>query len=216
MPKILVVDDDPHIRSVIRFALSRDGFTVVEAADGVAGLASCAREAPDLVILDVVMPEMDGTEMCRRLRRESRVPVIFLSSRDDEIDRVLGLELGGDDYVTKPFSPRELVARVRAMLRRLAPEPPRAGALALDEARFEARWAGTALPLTLTEFRLLAAMARRPGQVFTREMLMAAAQGRIVSDRTIDSHVRHLREKFAALGAEPIVTVHGLGYRFTP
>jgi len=217
MPKILVVDDDPHIRSVIRFALVRDGFAVAEAADGASALAAAAREAPDLIILDVVMPEMNGTDVCRQLRRGSQVPVIFLSSRDEEIDRVLGLELGGDDYVTKPFSPRELVARVRAMLRRAAPPPAgplRAGGLEMDEARFEARWNGAALPLTVIEFRLLQAMARRPGQVFTREMLMAAAQGRQVSDRTIDSHVRHLREKFAARGAEPIATVHGLGYRF--
>lgn len=222
MATILVVDDDPHIRSVIRFALARDGFTVAEAADGAAALDAFARVAPDLVILDVVMPEMDGTEFCRRLRQAGcDVPVIFLSSRDDEIDRVLGLELGGDDYVTKPFSPRELVARVRAMLRRaagptVAAGPVRRGKLEIDAERFEASWAGQPLVLTVTEFRLLLAMARQPGRVFSREMLMQAAHedGRIVSDRTVDSHVRHLRAKLAALGAEPIGTVHGLGYRF--
>lgn len=224
MPKIMVVDDDPHIRSVIRFALARDGFATVEAADGAAALDLFERERPDLIILDVTMPELDGTEVCRRLRRESDVPVIFLSSRDEELDRVLGLELGGDDYVTKPFSPRELVARVRATLRRAegrvtAPAgatPLRRGPLSLDTERFEAQWHGQPIPLTVTEFRLLGAMAAQPGRVFTREMLMAAAHAepRIVSDRTIDSHVRHLRAKLAALGAEPIGTVHGLGYRF--
>lgn len=220
MPSVLIVDDDPHIRAVVRFALARDGFAVSEAADGAAGLAAFRAEAPDLLILDVTMPEMDGTELCRRIRRESDVPVIFLSSRDEEIDRVLGLELGADDYVTKPFSPRELVARVRARLRRNtapADDALRRGALSIDAARFEAQWAGAALPLTRTEFRLLHAMARRPGIVFTREMLMHAAHddARIVSDRTIDSHVRHLRAKLAAAGAAPIGTVQGLGYRFT-
>lgn len=220
MHSVLIVDDDPHIRAVVRFALARDGFAVSEAADGAAGLAAFRAEAPDLLILDVTMPEMDGTELCRRIRRESDVPVIFLSSRDEEIDRVLGLELGADDYVTNPFSPRELVARVRARLRRNAPpaeDALRRGPLAIDTARFEAHWAGAPLPLTRTEFRLLHAMARRPGIVFTREMLMQAAHddARIVSDRTIDSHVRHLRAKLAAAGAAPIGTVQGLGYRFT-
>ncbi|CAH0204779.1 Transcriptional regulatory protein BaeR [Roseomonas sp. CECT 9278] len=225
MPKILIADDDPHIRNVIRFALARDGLVVVEAADGAAALALIAREAPDLVILDVMMPELDGTELCRRLRRDSDVPVIFLSSRGEEVDRVLGLELGGDDYMTKPFSPRELVARVRALLRRRegrvtdaprAPAPLRRGALSLDADRFEARWNAAPIPLTVTEFRLLQAMAAHPGRVFTRDTLMGAAHAepRIVADRTIDSHVRHLRAKLAALGAAPIETVHGLGYRY--
>ncbi|WP_149539552.1 response regulator transcription factor [Siccirubricoccus phaeus] len=219
MPKILVADDDPHIRSVILFALARAGFTAVEAADGPAALAAFAREAPDLVVLDVAMPGMEGTEVCRRLRQSSAVPVIFLSARDEEVDRILGLELGGDDYMVKPFSPRELVARIRARLRRQEAAPPPApaqGPLALDAERFEARWQGAALPLTVTEFALLRAMAAQPGRVFTREMLMQVAypDHRIVSDRTIDSHVRHLRAKLAAAGGAPIGTVHGLGYRF--
>jgi two-component system OmpR family response regulator len=225
VPKILIADDDPHIRSVIRFALARDGHATLEAADGAAALATMARETPDLLILDVMMPEMDGTELCRRIRRDSDVPIIFLSSRDEEFDRVLGLELGGDDYMTKPFSPRELVARVRALLRRRdgrmtavprATAPLRRGPLSLDAERFEAQWSDQPIPLTVTEFRLLAAMAAHPGRVFTREVLMAAAHAdqRIVSDRTIDSHVRHLRAKLAALGATPIGTVHGLGYRY--
>ncbi|MBW6399106.1 response regulator transcription factor [Roseomonas sp. HJA6] len=223
MPTILIADDDPHIRNVIRFALARDGLTVLEAADGAAALDLVAREKPDLLVLDVMMPEMDGTELCRRLRRDSDVPIIFLSSRDEELDRVLGLELGGDDYMTKPFSPRELVARVRAVLRRRdgravppAAAPLRRGALSLDLERFEARWGDQSIPLTVTEFRLLHAMAAHPGRVFTRDVLMAAAHAdaRIVSDRTVDSHVRHLRAKLAAVEATPIETVHGLGYRF--
>jgi two-component system OmpR family response regulator len=151
MPKVLVVDDDPHIRAVVCFALARDGMETVEAADGAAALAAFAREAPDLVVLDVLMPELDGTEVCRRLRRASDVPVIFLSSRDDEVDRVVGLELGADDYVTKPFSPREVVARVRALLRRregrvvAAAGSPTNGRLRLDAERFEASWDGAAL-----------------------------------------------------------------------
>ncbi len=222
MPKILVVDDDPHIRSVLRFALERDGFTVAEAADGAAALAAVARERPDLVLLDVVMPEMDGTEVCRRLRRDSAVPVIFLSSRDEELDRILGLELGGDDYVTKPFSPREVVARVRAVLRRPRAEPDAEatilrGRLALHPDRFEAFWDGAALVLTVTEFAILRALAAAPGRVLTRDALMDVAypDRRVVSDRTIDSHVRHLRAKFSAVGGDPIGTVHGLGYRFS-
>jgi two-component system OmpR family response regulator len=223
MPKILVADDDPHIRSVLRFALERDGFAVAEAADGAAALAAVAREKPDLLLLDVVMPEMDGTEVCRRLRRDSALPVIFLSSRDEELDRILGLELGGDDYVTKPFSPREVVARVRAVLRRprAAPEATDAtilrGRLALHPDRFEAFWDGAALALTVTEFAILRALATAPGRVLTRDALMDVAypDRRVVADRTIDSHVRHIRAKLAALGGDPIGTVHGLGYRFT-
>lgn len=223
MPKILVVDDDAHIRSVLCFALGRDGFATVEAADGVAALAAIARDAPDLVLLDVMMPELDGTEVCRRLRAAGNaVPVIFLSSREEEVDRILGLELGGDDYVTKPFSPREVVARVRAVLRRRAPAPVvedpvlRRGALSIDAARFETQWDGAPVALTVTEFAILRALAAQPGRVFTRDALMDIAypDRRVVSDRTLDSHVRHIRAKFAALGAEPIGTVHGLGYRF--
>jgi two-component system OmpR family response regulator len=219
-PKILVADDDPHIRSVLCFALGREGFATVEAADGAAALAAIAREKPDLVLLDIVMPEMDGTEVCRRLRRDSTLPVIFLSSRDEELDRILGLELGGDDYVTKPFSPREVVARVRAVLRRgkeAAPETRLVrGNLALDADRFDVTWDGTKVELTVTEFAILRALAAAPGRVLTRDALMDVAypDRRVVSDRTMDSHIRHIRAKFAALGADPIGTVHGLGYRF--
>jgi len=219
--KILVADDEPHIRSVLVFALGRDGFATVEAADGAAALAAIEREKPDLVLLDIVMPEMDGTEVCRRLRRGSDLPVFFLTSRDEELDRVLGLELGGDDYVVKPFSPREVVARVKAVLRRPREAPAagtllRRGRLALHPDRFEAFWGDTPVVLTVTEFALLRALAAAPGRVFSREALMEVAypDRRVVSDRTVDSHIRHLRQKFAALGADPIGTVHGLGYRY--
>ena len=223
MPKILVVDDDAHIRSVLCFALARDGFATVEAADGAAALAVFAREKPDLVLLDVMMPELDGTEVVRQLRRQSDTPVIFLSSRDEAVDRILGLELGGDDYVTKPFSPREVVSRVRAVLRRrepaVAPVADAAlvrGSLRLDADRFEVFWADRPVALTVTEFAILRAIAEHPGRVFSRDRLMDVAypDRRVVSDRTLDSHVRHIRAKFAAVGGDPIGTVHGLGYRF--
>ncbi len=223
MPRILVVDDDPHIRSVLLFALSRDGMEVLEAADGLAAIEVLARHAPDLVLLDLTMPELDGTEVCRRLRQRSDVPVIMLSSRDEELDRVLGLELGADDYVTKPFSPREVVARVRALLRRREGRvvaqpgaPATGGRLRLDPERFEASWDGRRLALTVTEFAILRALSARPGVVFTRDMLMDVAYpgGRVVSDRTVDSHIRHLRAKLSAAGGAPIGTVHGLGYRY--
>jgi two-component system OmpR family response regulator len=229
MPKVLVVDDDRHIRDVVTFALRKEGFTVAEAGDGAAALASAEREKPDLLVLDILMPEMDGTEVCRRLRATSPIPIIFLSSKDDEIDRVVGLELGGDDYVTKPFSPRELVARVKAVLRRrdgvttsppAAEEPPphrvlRRGALALDLDAHVARWNDTEIELTATEFAMLRTLAERPGKVFTRDNLMERAYDdrRYVSDRTIDSHVRRIRAKLAAAGGAPIETVHGVGYK---
>ena len=223
---ILVVDDDPHIREVVRFALAREGFAVAEAGDGAEALRAFDAARPRLVILDVLMPELDGTEVCRTLRRRSAVPIVFLTSKDDEVDRVVGLELGGDDYVTKPFSPRELVARVKAVLRRaeaaLAPPPPdaathemRHGRLALDLDRFRATWDGREVVLTVTEFGLLRTLLAFPGKVYTRDELMerAYAEETVVSGRTIDSHVRRLRAKFAAVGAEPVETVHGLGYR---
>ncbi len=226
MLKILVVDDDPHIRDIVRFALAKEGFTVVEAEDGARALVLCAAEAPDLVVLDITMPELDGTEVCRRLRRDSRVPIVFLSSRDDEIDRVLGLELGGDDYVTKPFSPRELVARVKAVLRRLVPLEPaaapaphdiRCGRLRLDLEAFRAFWDDGEVVLTVTEFGLLRTLAEHPGRVFTRDALMhrAYALDHYVNDRTIDSHIRRVRAKLQAVGAAPIETVHGLGYKLS-
>jgi two-component system OmpR family response regulator len=224
---ILVVDDDAHIREVIRFALEKAGFRVVEAADGHAALERFEEASPALLVLDILMPELDGTEVCRRLRAQSRVPIVFLSSMDEEVDRIVGLELGGDDYVTKPFSPRELVARVRAVLRRTAPAeagesaPEREarsvthGKLKLDLDRYQAYWGEQELVLTVTEFGLLKTLLGYPGKVYTRDELMDGAyrEDNIVTDRTIDSHVRRVRRKFAELGADPIETVHGVGYK---
>jgi len=226
---ILIVDDDPQIREVVRFAIGREGFRVSEAGNGRDAIEAFGRERPDLVILDILMPEMDGTDVCREIRRNSTVPIIFLSSKDDEVDRILGLELGGDDYVTKPFSPRELVARVRAVLRRRVPSATPVklddgarrivhGRLSLDLDRYEATWDGREIVLTVTEFGLLRTLVGFPGKVYTRDELMDGgyAGDTVVSGRTIDSHVRRLRQKFAAAGGEPIETVHGLGYKVGP
>jgi len=228
MQKILVVDDDPHIREIVCFALQKAGYVTVTAADGRQALQVCAREKPALLVLDILMPEMDGTEVCRRLRSEpahERLPILFVSSKDDEIDRILGLELGGDDYVAKPFSPRELVARVKAILRRAAapaagakPQSLHHGRLRLDLDRYQAEWDSREIVLTLTEFGILRTLLERPGKVCTRDHLMNTAYElhKIVSDRTIDSHVRRVRAKFAAIGAEPIETLHGIGYKLGP
>jgi len=223
--RILIVDDDLHIREVIRVALKKAGMTVFEARDGKEALTRFAADRPDLIILDIGMPEFDGLDVCREIRKSSDVPILFLSARDDEIDRVLGLEIGGDDYVTKPFSPRELVARVNVILRRTAArEPPpdsagkvlSQGGLRLDAARHAAEFNGTPLALTAVEFAMLKALLTRPSVVFTREQIMNAAyDGPIhVSDRTIDSHVRNIRAKLAAVGCgNAIDTVHGVGFR---
>ncbi|MCX7365392.1 MAG: response regulator transcription factor [Alphaproteobacteria bacterium] len=221
MQKILVVDDDAHIRDVVCFALRRAGYQPLTARDGHAALEVAARELPALVVLDILMPELDGTAVCARLRARSDVPVIFLTSKDEEMDRILGLELGADDYVVKPFSPRELVARVKAVLRRKGPaveaggEKVTRGQLTIDLEAHVASWAGNEVALTATEFALLKAIAAQPRRAFTRENLMTAAyaDARFVSDRTIDSHVRHIRAKFQAMGSDPIETVHGVGYK---
>ncbi len=226
-PHILVVDDDPHLREVVGFALTQAGFQVEQASDGRAGLEQVRRSVPALIVLDIMMPEMDGLELCREVRRTHEVPIVFLSSRDDEVDRILGLELGGDDYLTKPFSPRELVARVKAVLRRsrARASPPaapaskpsevlRRGPLRMDLELWRAWWNEHEVVLTVTEFHLLAALLRAPGKAFTRDELMTRVyEDVVVSDRTIDSHVRHIRQKFATLGGDVIQTVHGLGYR---
>ncbi len=230
---ILIADDDPHIREVVRFALETAGFATAQAADGRETIEQYQAVHPDLVVLDIVMPEMDGTEVCRQIRLQSVTPIIFLSSRDEEVDRIVGLELGGDDYVTKPFSPRELVARVKAVLRRAeniqaagdqAKNQPNAekiirhGSLEVDVDRFEAHWDGKPVVLTITEFGIVRTLLGYPGKVFTRDELISAAYtyDNIVTDRTIDSHVRRVRRKFAKVGADPIETVHGLGYRLGP
>jgi two-component system OmpR family response regulator len=224
-PVILIADDDPHIREVVAFALRKGGFETREARDGREALAQFEAAKPDLVVLDILMPELNGSDVCRELRARSAVPIIFLTSADDEIDRIVGLESGADDYVTKPFSPRELVARVRAVLRRTqAPAAPETGPrlqhgkLALDRERFQAFWDGREVALTKTEFGLLRALLGHPGKVFSRDELMTRAYDLDVNvtDRTIDSHVRRVRQKFAALGGQPIETVHGVGYRLGP
>jgi len=231
--EILIVDDDPRLREVVRYALSQAGFRVREAGDGRSALAEIDRALPDLVVLDVVMPEMDGVEVCRRIRRNSALPVVFLSSKGEEVDRVLGLELGGDDYLSKPFSPRELVSRIKAVLRRVRPrvtgpaapvaEPEevaegalRVGTVRMDPERHRT-WAGDEeISLTATEFRLLKVLLERPGVVFTRAKLVECAYpgNHFVSDRTLDSHIRRIRRKLRDVGLDPIETVHGVGFRY--
>jgi two-component system, OmpR family, response regulator len=225
MPRsILIVDDDPHIRQLLSFAFAKAGFTTTEAADGEAALDAIVAQPADLVILDINMPRMDGLETCRRLRAQGDVPILFLSSRDDEIDRVLGIELGADDYVVKPFSPREVVARAQAILRRIAPRaaiPESAsridhGRLTLDADGWRALWAGEEVPLTVTEFSILRTLAVMPSKVFSRDAIIDRLHGPgfAVTDRTIDSHIRNLRGKFARAGAEDLIeTRAGIGYR---
>jgi two-component system OmpR family response regulator len=223
--RILAVDDDLHIREVIRVALRKAGMTVTEARDGKEGLARFAADRPDLIILDIGMPELDGLEVCRQIRKSSDVPILFLTARDDEIDRVLGLEMGGDDYVTKPFSPRELIARVNVILRRVgaremnhvsATTALAQGALSIDPTQHVAAFAGTPVRLTAIEFGILKAFLGRPTAVFSREQIMSAAyQLNIqVSDRTIDSHIRNIRAKLAAVDCDDVIeTIHGVGFR---
>ncbi|MFW2544624.1 response regulator transcription factor [Primorskyibacter sp. 2E107] len=218
--KILLVDDDPRLRELVRMALERADYSVITARDGQSALTHAGREAPDLIVLDIGLPEMDGFEVCRRIRTTSDVPILFLTARDDEVDRIVGLELGADDYVTKPFSPRELVARVRAILKRTQGAGQRSearhGTVRLDRGAHRA-WVGAAeIALTSTEFALLDHLVRHPGQVRSRRQLIAAHWGANspVSDRTLDSHLRNLRRKLADAGApEALETVHGVGMR---
>lgn len=223
---VLVVDDDPHIRDLLAFALRKAGLAVREAADGEAALADLDAHPSDLVVLDINMPRLDGLETCRRIRARSDLPVLFLSSRDDEIDRILGIELGADDYVVKPFSPREVVARVAAILRRTARTPPplpsggvEHNSLSLDAEGWRASWAGREVPLTVTEFAIVRVLAAQPRMVFTRDAIIDRVHGPgfAMTDRTIDSHVRNLRGKFAAVGGGDVIeTRPGLGYQLGP
>jgi two-component system OmpR family response regulator len=223
-PRILVVDDEPHIRDVICFALERAGMASTAARNGIDAMAAFRRGNVDLIILDVGMPDMDGLEVCRQIRRTSDLPILFLSARDEEIDRVLGLEIGGDDYVTKPFSPRELVARVKAILKRSGSEagPDRrhaalvAGELSLDRRGRTVTLGESAIAMTALEFAILDALLSHQDMVFSREQLMEAAYGpnTYVSDRTIDSHIRNIRAKFGAAGGSGVIaTVHGIGFK---
>lgn len=226
MPRtILVVDDDPHIRQLLVFAFGKAGLDTLEAQDGEEAIARVEANAPDLVILDINMPRMDGLEVCRRLRAAGDVPILFLSSRDDEIDRVLGIELGGDDYVVKPFSPREVVARSMAILRRTAGKPPEVetsasaihhGGLTLDPPSWTAGWLGEEVALTVTEFTILRTLASMPSRIFSRDMIIDRLHGPgfAITDRTIDSHIRNLRRKFVDAGCDDLIeTRAGVGYR---
>ncbi len=222
MPQlILVVDDEPKVARLARDYLEKNGFRVTIAADGQSALAIARREKPDLVILDLLLPQMDGREVCRILRRESDVPIIMLTALSEEIDQVTGLEIGADDYITKPFSVRTLVARVRSLLRRTRGEVKalsvvRAGSLEVDPEKYSVTFNGIPIKLTPNEFKLLYLLASRPGQTLTREQLLEDLHGTASSmDRSVDSHIKNLRKKLEAASGEPMLeTVYGIGYRF--
>ena len=223
--RILLVDDDVALGGILAPALGDEGFQVVTARTGKEGLQRFEADGADLLILDVLMPEMDGLEVCRRVRRKSAVPIILLSSRGEEVDRVTGLETGADDYVTKPFSTRELVARIRAIERRVAGAPPattgarvRVGPLQIDAGRFAVKWHEQPVTLTKTEFQLLEALARHPGLVLSREQLLDKARGDdvTVTERTVDTFIKRLRKKVREVDPtfDEIETVIGIGYRY--
>jgi two-component system alkaline phosphatase synthesis response regulator PhoP len=219
MPKkILLVDDEPEILEICRDYLKASGYEVVTARDGAQGLLSARREKPDLIVLDLMMPEMDGLDVCRAIRRESNVPIIMLTARVEETDKLIGLELGADDYITKPFSPRELVARVKVVLRRVsgdsAAEVIRVGNVLLDRAQYEVQIGKRVVTLTPTEFEIMATLMSQPSRIFSRHQLLNAAHGVAFEsyERAIDSHIRNLRHKLEP--DELIFTVHGVGYKF--
>jgi two-component system response regulator ChvI len=229
---IALVDDDRNILTSVSIALQAEGFNVRVYSDGEAALKALGDNPPDLAVLDIKMPRMDGMELLRRLREKSALPVIFLTSKDDELDEALGLAMGADDYITKPFSQRLLIARIRAILRRAelnaggeaasetpVPEKIIRGRLAMDPARYQVQWADLDVTLTVTEFMILEALAQRPGIVKSRDQLMDAAyqDDVYVDDRTIDSHIKRLRRKFRQLDPEfkAIETLYGVGYRFS-
>ena len=223
---ILLVDDEDSVQKLLTYPLERDGFRVVQARDGEQALRMFGDERIDLVVLDLMLPKVDGLEVCKRLRADSNVPIIMLTARGEELDKVLGLELGADDYITKPFSIREFRSRVRALLRRAGLPRERAreaetiesGELRIDPARRTVELGGEPVQLTYVEFELLTALSSEPARVFTREMLLRALWGDSAyrEPRTIDVHVRHLREKLERDPREPeyIFTVRGVGYRF--
>jgi DNA-binding response OmpR family regulator len=219
---ILVVDDEPRIVELARDYLEHAGFRVVTANDGRTALEMARRDRPDLVVLDLGLPGLDGLDVTRELRKDGSIPIVMVTARDDELDKLLGLELGADDYLTKPFSPRELVARVKAVLRR-ADRPVesadliRVGELQLDVPRMRTEVAGTSVDLTPTEFTLLATLARQPGRIFTRSQLLDALHGVAFEsyERAIDSHIKNLRRKLEPDPGQPryVLTVYGVGYR---
>jgi two-component system catabolic regulation response regulator CreB len=230
MPRVLLVEDEPAIADTLIYALETECFAVTHALTGAEALAAAAREPHDFAILDIGLPDMTGLDVCRRLRETSPIPVLFLTARDGEMDRILGLELGGDDYVTKPFSPREIVARVRAILRRAGPgnHLPPAGAatapaagLRHDPAAMRIHCDGTTLDLTAHEYKLLLVLLEKPGRVFTRDQLLDHAwpDPGAVTDRTVDAHIKSIRAKLRAArpGAENLIeTRRGLGYSLAP
>ncbi len=227
-PRILLVDDEQSIQTLLSYPLRKDGYDVVQATDGRQALDRFDEQEFDLVVLDVMLPKIDGLEVCRRLRTHSPVPIIMLTAKSEEIDKVVGLELGADDYITKPFSMREFSSRVKAALRRAemssaaqagADEPPlKLGDLKIDFLKRTARIKGSDAPLTYVEFEILSTLAHSPGRVFTRDMLLARIWGGSAyrDRRTIDVHIRHLREKIERDPKDPeyLITVRGVGYRF--
>jgi two-component system, OmpR family, response regulator ChvI len=230
-PTIALVDDDRNILTSVSIALQSEGFAVRVYSDGETALKALLDNPPDLAVLDIKMPRMDGMELLRRLREKSSIPTIFLTSKDDELDEALGLAMGADDYITKPFSQRLLIARIRAILRRTEaraapegePDTPAAekivrGRLEMDPARHRVQWSGQDVTLTVTEFLILEALAQRPGFVKSRDQLMDTAyqDDVYVDDRTIDSHIKRLRRKFRQVDPEfkAIETLYGVGYRF--
>jgi two-component system alkaline phosphatase synthesis response regulator PhoP len=221
---ILVVDDEPTIAEIARDYLERAGYKVTIAGNGADALAFARSRRPDLIVLDLGLPQLDGLDVTRALRKQSNVPIIMLTARVDESDKLVGLELGADDYVTKPFSPKELVARVRAVFRRVDAAPERrdvihAADVTLDKLRMQAKVGERAVDLTATEFELLATLAAQPGRVFTRAQLLDAIRGVEIEsfDRAIDAHVKNVRRKIEPDPRNPryVLTVHGVGYKFT-
>ena len=218
--RILLIDDEPKIVEICSDYLRAAGFETIAAGDGPQGLALARSEKPDLIVLDLMLPGIDGLDLCRSLRRESNVPIIMLTARIDETDKLIGLELGADDYITKPFSPRELVVRVRTVLRRASgdssSEVIRVGDLTLDRARYQANLPDRSIMLTMTEFEILATLMSQPGRIFSRAQLLNAVRGVAFEsyERTIDSHIRNLRRKLEP--GDYIVTAHGVGYKFAP